>query len=81
MLALGGHPAGPGLLLPSSPPIGVAFWIAVAIAGLVIDLWARRSDGRVANAEELIRFISTSTVARIALIAAWVFAGYHLFAR
>ena len=81
LLALGGHPAGPGLLLPSSPPIGVTFWIAVPLVGLLIDLWARRSDGRVANAEELVRFVSTPTVARIALIAAWVFAGYHLFAR
>lgn len=81
LLALGGQPAGPGLLLPSSPPVGVAFWVAVLLAGLLIDQWARRSDGRVAKAEELVRFISASTVAHIALIAAWVFAGYHLFAR
>jgi hypothetical protein len=81
MLAIGGHPGATGLLLPSSPPVGVAFWITVAIAGVVIDRAARRSDGRVANAEELTRFISTSTFPNIALIAAWVFAGYHLFAR
>jgi len=81
LLALGGHPAGPGLLLPSSPPVGIAFWIAVPVAGLLIDLMARRSHGRVANAEELVRFVSTATVANIALIAAWAFAGYHLFAR
>jgi hypothetical protein len=81
MLTLGGHPVPPGLLLPSSPPVGVAFWIAVPIAGVLVDLAARRSNGRLANAEEFIRFISTSTAANVALIAAWVFAGFHLFAR
>ena len=81
MLTFGGHPVAPGLLLPSSPPIGVAFWIAVPIAGVLVDLAARRSNGRLANAEEFIRFISTSMTANVALIAAWVFAGYHLFAR
>ncbi len=81
MLTLGRHSVGPGLLLPSSPPIGVAFWVAVPIAGLLVDLMARRSHGRVANAEEVVRFISTPMIANVALIAAWVFAGYHLFAR
>jgi hypothetical protein len=81
MLTLGGHSVGPGLLLPSSPPIGVAFWIAVPIAGLLVDLVARRSHGRVANAEEFVRFISTPMAANVLLVAAWVFAGYHLFAR
>jgi len=81
MLTLGGHSVGPGLLLPSSPPIGVAFWIAVLVAGLLVDLVARRSGGRMANAEEFVRFISTPMAANVALVAAWVFAGYHLFAR
>ncbi len=77
----GGHPATPGLLLPSSPFAGVAFWVAVPCVALLVDLVARRSDGHVANAEEFIRFISTAKVANVALITAWVFAGYHLFAR
>ena len=70
-----------GLLLPSSPPVGIAFWVAVPCAALLVDLVARRSAGRVATAEEFIRFISTAKAANVALIAAWVFAGYHLFAR
>ena len=77
-----GHRASaPALLLPSSPPLGVAFWVAVPIAAVCIDLLARRSEGRVATAEEFVRFVSTSPVANVALAAAWVFAGYHLFAR
>jgi len=81
MITLGGHPTVPALLLPSSPPVGVAFWLAVPIAGLLVDLAARRSGGRTPTAEELVRFISTPKAAKIALVAAWVFAGYHLFAR
>jgi hypothetical protein len=34
-----------------------------------------------ANAEEFLRFISTATTAKVVLVAAWGFAGYHLFAR
>ncbi len=71
----------PGLLLPSIPLVGVAFWIAVPLVALLVDASARRSAGRVANGEEFIRFISTSRVANVVLIAAWAFAGYHLFAR
>ena len=70
-----------GLLLPEVPGVGVAFWLIVPIAAVVIDLMARHSDGRIANAEEILRFISTATPARVLLVAAWGFAGYHLFAR
>jgi hypothetical protein len=78
---LGGHPFAPALLLPSNKPAGVAFWIAVPVAAIALDLWARRSAGRLATAEELVRFVSTATLANFALILAWAFAGYHLFAR
>jgi hypothetical protein len=80
VVTFGGHPIG-GLLLPQSPPIGIAFWVAVPIVGLLVDLTARRSGGRLADAEEFVRFISTPRTAKVALIAAWAFAGYHLFAR
>jgi hypothetical protein len=76
-----GHHGAPALLLPSSPPVGVAFWVAVPLAAVLIDVVARRSSGRRANAEEFVRFISTSRLAALALIVAWGFAGYHLFAR
>ena len=80
-LSFGSHSATPGLLLPSIPLLGVAFWIAVPFVALLVDASARRSAGRVANGEEFVRFISTSRVANAVLIAAWAFAGYHLFAR
>jgi hypothetical protein len=81
MAPLAVHHAAPALLLPQSPPAGVAFWVAVPVAAVLIDLAARRSGGRWASAEEFVRFVSTSAVANVALIAVWVFAGYHLFAR
>jgi hypothetical protein len=76
-----GHHGAPALLLPSSPPVGVAFWVAVPLVAVLIDMAARRSDGRRANAEEFVRFISASRLAHVALVVAWGFAGYHLFAR
>jgi hypothetical protein len=81
MGSLGTHHGAPALLLPQSPPAGLAFWVAVPLAAVVIDWAARRSEGGRASAEEFIRFISTSRIANYALIAAWGFAGYHLFAR
>jgi hypothetical protein len=80
ILVGGAHRSIPGLLLPQSRAVGVAFWIAVPVAALLIDVAARRSAGRVANAEEFVRFVSTAALANVALVAAWIFAGYHLFA-
>jgi hypothetical protein len=81
VLTVGSHPVTPGLLLPPSPLLGVAFWIAVPAVALLVDAAARRSAGRVAKGEEFIRFISTAKWANALLIAGWAFAGYHLFAR
>jgi hypothetical protein len=47
---------------------------------VAIDTAGRRSAGRLATAEEFVRFISTAWPANLALIAAWSFAGYQLFA-
>ena len=77
----GGHSVTPALLLPSSRPVGVVFWLALLVVVVAVDVVARRSAGRVATAEEFARFISTTWPANVALIAAWAFAGYHLFAR
>src|ERR1700733_4738310 len=81
MGSLRSHHEAPALLLPQNPPAGLAFWVAVPLAAVLSDWSARHSEGRRASAEEFIRFISTSRRAHYALIAAWGFAGYHLFAR
>jgi hypothetical protein len=77
----GAHRLAPALLLPSNRPVGVVFWVGLLVVAVAVDLVARRSAGRVATAEEFARFISTAAVANVVLIAAWAFAGYHLFAR
>jgi hypothetical protein len=77
----GGHSLAPALLLPSNRLVGVVFWVALLVVAIAVDLLARRSSGRVATAEECTRFISAAPLANVALIAAWAFAGYHLFAR
>jgi hypothetical protein len=77
----GGHQLTPALLLPSNRPAGVSFWIGLLVVAVAVDLIARRSAGRVATAEEFARFISTAAGVNVVLIAAWAFAGYHLFAR
>lgn len=76
-----GHPEIPALLLPSSRPVGLLFWVAACMAGIVIDQAARRSRGKFATSGDVVRFTSTALPARILLIAAWTFAGFHLFAR
>jgi hypothetical protein len=70
----------PALLLPASRPAGIVFWLGVVAVGVVLDLVARGTAGRLANAEELVRFITAPMVANIFLVAAWTYAGYHLFA-
>ncbi len=70
----------PALLLPANRAVGVAFWVAVVAACVFVDLAARRSRGRLASAEELLRFISGPAPGKVALVAAWTYAGWHLFA-
>ncbi|MFZ0249407.1 MAG: hypothetical protein WAL61_05635 [Acidimicrobiales bacterium] len=78
---LGMQHGAPALLLPQSPAVGVAFWLIVPVVAVLIDIAARHSQGRLATAEEFVRFISSARLANLALIAAWLVAGYHLFAR
>jgi hypothetical protein len=70
----------PALLLPENRVVGVAFWVGLIAACVLVDLAARRSRGRLTNAEEFVRLISRPTVANILLVVAWTYAGWHLFA-
>lgn len=69
-----------GLLLPANRAVGVGFWLGVVVVGVAIDLLARHSGGHLANAGELLRLVTSSMAGRFVLIAAWTFAGWHLFA-
>lgn len=74
---VGGH--GVGLLLPASRAAGVVFWICWVGACFAAELVARRSNGRLATAEELLAVLSGPPPARIFLAGAWGYAGWHLF--
>jgi hypothetical protein len=70
---------GPALLVGTNNAIGIGFWLAVPACGVLVEVFARRSGGGVATFEELLRLVSSSTVGRAVAIAAWLFAGWHLF--
>ena len=76
---LRGPHAAPALLLPRVRPSASRSG-SVPLAAVLIDVAARR---RMVGGQRrrVVRFISTSRLANVALIAAWAFAGYHLFAR
>lgn len=78
--AVGLHAGAPGLLLPGSRAAGVAFWACVLAAAGLVELVARRSSGRLATGEELLRLITTPVAVRAVVVVAWAYAGYHLFA-
>lgn len=68
------------LLLPANRAAGVWFWVGVILACVAFDLVARRTEGRLANAEEVLRLVSRTRPARVVLAVAWAYAGWHLFA-
>jgi len=69
----------PALLLPSNRALGVAFWLAVPAAGALVEVAARRSGGRLATAEELVRLVTAPLAGNVVVVLAWAYAGYHLF--
>ena len=81
LVPLRGRSSVPSLLLPSSRPVGLLFWGAVLVVGLVVDQAARQSSGTFASSGDLVRFTTSALPVRVVLITAWLFAGYHLFAR
>lgn len=81
--ATGANPvlaAAPALLLPPDPLLGVGFWLGLFAAGVALDVVARRTRGRIAAAEQLLRFVTAPLAANVVLVLAWAYAGYHLFA-
>jgi hypothetical protein len=84
-LALGGGPDRHvvgllALLEGRNRAVGVAFWLGVLAYTAGADFVARRSSGRIATFEELLGFISRPLSARVFLVVAWTYAGWHLFA-
>lgn len=70
----------PALLLPASRGAGVAFWLAWVTACACVDQVGRRSAGAIPTFDELLRFATRPAWANVLAIAAWSYAGWHLFA-
>jgi hypothetical protein len=70
----------PALLLPYSRPVGAAFWIALVVVCVSVDVVARHTGGRLATAGEFVRLISRPPLANFLLVGAWTYAGWHFFA-
>ncbi|MHB1508803.1 MAG: hypothetical protein ACYCST_13245 [Acidimicrobiales bacterium] len=68
------------LLLGRSRAVGVAFWVGVAICSALIETAARHSHERIPDFLRVLELVSRPVPARLVLIAAWTFAGWHLFA-
>ncbi len=78
---LHGPTVGPALLLPASRAAGVVFWLGLVGTGLIVEVAARGSRGRLATAEEFLRHATGPAAAKVLAVAAWMVAGYHLFGR
>jgi hypothetical protein len=81
----GGHPAvgsstAPALLLPANRAAGVGFWAGLVVVCLLVEVVARRSEGRLATAGDLIRLVARPTLVSLILVGLWSYAGWHLFA-
>jgi hypothetical protein len=74
------RPAVLALLLGHSRAVGVGFWVGVAVCSAFTETAARRSHGRIPDFLQLLGFISQPLPARVVVIVAWTFAGWHLFA-
>jgi hypothetical protein len=68
------------LLLPASRAPGVVFWVGWLAVSVIVELVAHRPGGRLVSFETLLGFLSRRLAARLALAAAWAYAGWHLFA-
>jgi len=63
----------------SSRAITLAGFVAIAAAAIVLEVWDRRA-GR-ARLVDAVQVVLATRIGRIALLAAWAWVGWHLFAR
>ncbi len=68
------------LLLGHSRAVGVAFWVGVGVCATLIEAAARHSYERVPDFLQVLELMSRRRPARVVVVAAWTFAGWHLFA-
>lgn len=62
---------------------GVSYAVWAVLASLVLLAWARSHapHSRIARPSDVLARLSTRPVVRIVVVVAWMWAGWHLFAR
>ncbi len=56
-------------------------WLALLAAGLLWELYCNLVNGRWVSLTRVGAVIARNRAGRLLLVAAWAFAGWHLFAR
>jgi hypothetical protein len=59
--------------------IVIAGYIAILGAMIVLEAYARREPDRVAPLDDMLTEMMTSRIARVGIIAAWWWLGWHFF--
>jgi len=61
----------------------VSYTVGAVIGALALGLWARSrsSGGTVARPAVVLERLATGPLLRVVLVLAWIWAGWHLFAR
>ncbi len=67
------------VVIGSSKPIALAFWLAVIAALSTLEALTHLTRGPVPSAGDLVARYLHRTVLRVVAIAVWLYAGWHLF--
>jgi antibiotic biosynthesis monooxygenase (ABM) superfamily enzyme len=67
------------VVIGSSKPIGLAFWLAMIALLSTLEALAHLTRWPVPSAGDLVAHYLHRTVLRAAAIAVWLYAGWHLF--
>jgi hypothetical protein len=67
------------VLIGSSKPVGLAFWLVVIAALSTLEALAHLTRWPVPSVEDLVARYLAHPALRVAAVAIWLYAGWHLF--
>lgn len=59
----------------------LTIWAVIAAAAVLLEVLGRRGLGGLAPAHQALQRLRSSMAGRIALLVAWMWLGWHVFAR
>ncbi len=68
-----------GVLIGSNKAVGLAFWCTVILVLCVIEIAGRLRPSAVPNFGMVVQRYFSRPLARLAAVAIWLYAGWHLF--